>query len=328
MEKTKHLRPIIFLYDKNTRLLQRLWLRIVKFDRNTNLMKSSLSFFLLFIIWNSGSHAQNIPVKLKFDQGQQFDITMKVKSSIAQQAMNQAIDFNMDAIGNHSYTVTNTTDDNSTLHHQVKRIRFEFDGMGQKRSFDSESEKDMNGNFGQPVKDILARKYDMIIDPNGTVLMTRPDSVMLNPTDSRFAIISAMMKDLLNLVQPPSKDKASFFKIIPAGPANKGDAWTDSIQEPGIRSKTDYIIRDISDSTIVIDFSGNSATVTKTEMMGNETIITLTNKSTGKIILDRATGLIMEKTMTTDSHGNTEGAFGTLPVNSKSETTITVKPVK
>ncbi len=60
-------------------------------------------------------------------------------------------------------------------------------------------------------------------------------------------------------------------------------------------------------------------------MMGNETVTTMNNKSTGKIILDRATGIMKQKTETTESNGNTETSFGTLPVTSKTVTTIIVK---
>ncbi|MBL7732983.1 MAG: hypothetical protein JNM88_17560, partial [Chitinophagaceae bacterium] len=61
--------------------------------------------------------------------------------------------------------------------------------------------------------------------------------------------------------------------------------------------------------------------------MGNETTTTMNNKSTGKIILDRSTGIIREKLINTESTGNTEAPFGTIPVTSKTSTIITVKPV-
>ncbi|MEQ1678113.1 MAG: hypothetical protein ABL876_15505, partial [Chitinophagaceae bacterium] len=88
-----------------------------------------------------------------------------------------------------------------------------------------------------------------------------------------------------------------------------------------------YAISDINDSTIVVDFAENSVSVTKAEMMGAETTTTMNNKSTGKIIIDRITGIIREKTINTESNGNTEASFGTLPVTSKTTTVITVKPV-
>jgi hypothetical protein len=88
------------------------------------------------------SFSQKITGNLRFGQGQTLAVTMTVKTTIAQQAMGQAIDFNVDAGADHSYTVTNTTEENTTLNHGVQHVTFSFDGMGFKVSFDSNKEKD------------------------------------------------------------------------------------------------------------------------------------------------------------------------------------------
>jgi hypothetical protein len=291
-------------------------------------MKRTLAPLLFFLSVSTISFAQKVAGKLKFDQGQTFEVTLQSKTTIAQQAMGQAIDFNVDATGTHSYKITNATEDNSTLHHQVQHITFAFDGMGQKKSFDSKVEKDINGPFGKPVKDMLEKPYDIIIDPNGKVLMAIPEKIVLAEGDSRMAIITNMLKDVFDLVQPPQKGKASFFRVLPENEVGKAEPWTESYQNENGKFNTAYSISDINDSTIVVDVVANSSTVTKAEMMGAETVTRMNNKSTGKIIVDKATGIIREKTITTESNGNTEASFGTLPVTSKTTMTITVKPVK
>ena len=287
-------------------------------------------FFLLlsFIALSFAAISQKVSGKLKFEQGQIFDVSIQVKNNIGQQAMGQTIDFNVDAAGYHSYKITNATDDNNTLNHQVHRITFAFDGMGQKRTFDSNIEKDLNGMFGKPIKDLLGKKYDIIIDPNGKTMMAVPEKIQLTETDSRLAIVTTMLKDVLDIVQPPQKGKSSFFKVLPDTETGKGETWTESSINENGKFDAAYFISDINDSTIVVDFVGSSITVSKAEMMGSATTTTMTNKSTGKIILDRMTGIIKEKTITTDANGNTEASFGTMPVTSKTTTTIAVKPVQ
>ena len=135
---------------------------------------------LSFIAVSFAAISQKVSGKLKFEQGQTLEVTMTVKSTISQQAMGQAIDFKVDASGKHSYKVTNTTEDNSTLNHQVQRIAFSFDGMGTKMGFDPDKEKDLNGPFGKTVKDMLEKKYDIIIDPAGKVMMAMPEKVHLS----------------------------------------------------------------------------------------------------------------------------------------------------
>lgn len=289
-----------------------------------------MKFFIIafsFLIFTDTVYSQKVVSNLNFEQGQVFEIEMKTNTIISQQAMGQAIDFKVDADANHSYTVTNTTADNTTLRHQVKQISFSFDGMGQKRKVDSNEEKDLNGQFGKPIKDLLDKKYDIIIDPAGKVLMAVPEKIQLAETDSRMAIITTMLKDVTDLVQPPQKDKSSFFKILPDVETGKGEPWTVSYINQNGKFDEAYTISDINDSTIVVDFVTSSITVSKAEMMGSETTTTMNNKSTGKIIINRVTGIIKEKTITTESNGNTEASFGTLPVTSKTTVTITVKPV-
>jgi hypothetical protein len=273
------------------------------------------------------SFSQKLTPKLQFEQGQVLGVTMAVKTTIAQQAMGQAIDFHVDAGAEHSFTVTNSTADNTTLNHGVQRIQFAFDGMGFKQKFDSREEKDLNGQFGKPVQDLLGKKYDIVIDPSGTTMMAIPEKVQLAEADSRLAIITSMLKDVLDLVQPPQKGQACFFGILPAKELAKGDTWTQSIPSPNGKIDAAYILSSISDTAIIVDFVESSVTVTKAEMMGSETTTTMNNRSSGKIILDPATGLVREKTINTESNGNTETSFGTMPVTSKSTTVITVKPV-
>lgn len=282
-------------------------------------------FFLLFFI--TASFGQYVSGKIKLEQGQTLDIAMVVKTSVIQQAGDQSIDFNVGATCNHSYKVTNTTEDNSTLHHQLQRIKFSFEGMGPKRSFDSNEEKDMKGPFGKPMKEMLDKPYDIVIDSNGKTLMAMPEKIQFSETDNQMAILSSMLKDVIDLVQPPQKGKNSFFKVLPDTATGKGFDWTESYENETGKFNTAYEISDLTDSTIIIDFAASSVTITKAEMMGTETTTTMNNKSTGKIILDKMTGIIRGKIINTESNGSTESAFGNLPVTSKTTTTIMVRPV-
>src|SRR5262249_42287554 len=144
-----------------------------------------------------------------------------------------------------------------------------------------------------------------------------PEKFDTSPDDERLMMIANMLRDVLGSVQPPKKGEASFFKILPENEIKKGDSWTETLNNDGGKSTTSYTLTDITDSTLVIDFTGNSTLVTKAEIMGMETTTNLNNKTTGKIIVDKATNIIREKNSVTDSKGTTEAMGGTVPVTSK-----------
>jgi hypothetical protein len=133
-----------------------------------------------------------------------------------------------------------------------------------------------------------------------------------------------MLKDVTNVVYPPKKNEASFFKVLPGKAIALNESWTEAIEDAGGKFNTVYTLSAITDSIIVVDFKGNSVTITKAEMMGRETITNMNNAFTGKIILDRITGIIREKIIVTESNGTTEAMGGTLPVTSKTNVTIHV----
>ena len=216
-----------------------------------------------------------------------------------QEAGGNAIDFTANGHATHSFKVTNATDNNNTLHHDVKKISFNFDGMGQKRSFDSDNPKDLDGFFGKPVKDILSRNYDMIIDPSGKTLLVKPEKIELAKMDDRLGIVLNLLKDVTNIVYPPKKNEGSFFKVLPASETGINESWTETGADSNGVFKTVYTLSAISDSTVTVNLKGNSSFVTKAEVMGMQTSTTMNNAYTGIILIDRATGLIKEKTVTT-----------------------------
>ena len=290
------------------------------------LLQRIILYFSFLVCTTINSYGQKVSGILKFDQGKTLSIHMEIKTSVAQQAMGNVIDFTADGSAMHSYKVINSTTDNTTLHHEANKIAFTFEGMGQKRSFDSGNETDMSGQFGEPVKNILSKKFEVIIDANGKVLTIRPEKIDPVKADERLAIVLNMLKDITDVVYPPQKGEASFFKVLPINETAKGESWTDSIQNETGKFKTIYTLSAITDSTIVVDFTGNATTISKAMMMGRETTTSMNSSSTGKIILDKTTGIVKEKIITTESNGSTEAMGGTMPVTTKTTITIHVKP--
>ncbi len=277
----------------------------------------------LFIFFSFISFSQQINSGLKFETGQTMNITMQVKSFITQHTGGQAIDFTMDATGEHVYTIRDVTKDSMTLHHGFRSISFRFDGWGRKMNFDSKNETDLNGIYGRSIKEMLEKTYDITIDASGKVLSTVPQKIQLSEADSRMAAINNAMKEILEQVQPPQKGQQVLLKV-PYDPTIKGATKiVHPFEGSGGNYNGTYIISAWDDSTMTLDFTTSSVTVTKAESMGNETVTTMNNKSSGKIILDRITSVIKEKTETIESNGESVSSLGTLPVSSKTFITIT-----
>jgi hypothetical protein len=290
--------------------------------------KTHSIIFLLQVIafFPTALFAQTVPGRIRFDNGQKFLIHMDVKTSVAQQVSGNAIDFTATALAVHQYDVLRTTPDSTDLHHKINSISFDFEGMGQKRSFSSENDNDMGNEFGAPVKNLLDKKFDITIDANGRVIRTKAEKAPTVKTDERMNLILSMLRDVADIAYPQPRGRGSFFRILPARDVSVGDSWYDSVNSESARFKTNYTLSALTDSTIIIDFKTTSSTITKATMMGRETTTTMNSTGEGQIIADRSSGIIRQKKSTTESHGSTEAMGGLLPVTAKTTIIIHVKP--
>jgi hypothetical protein len=278
----------------------------------------------LLLVCNIDSYAQRIPVRLRIDPQKPVVITMEIKNSVAQQAGGQAIDFFVSGSLVHEYKAEQVSAGNQVLHHSISRLNYQFDGMGQKRSFDSRTRNANEGPLEKQFEQIVASKYDLYIDEKGNTVRTIPEKINSAARDEKLVIITDMLKDLAGIASPPAKGTASFFGIFPGNDIGTGDTWTDSTNNENERSVTVNTVSGITDSTIIIDFKTTTYSTAVSEMMGRPAKTILNTAITGTMIIDRNTGILRGKTSMAESNGTTEAMGGSLPITGRTSILIKV----
>ena len=293
-------------------------------------MRTSFSAIPVMLFFFIASHlnvyGQKIQGKLHFTPGKTLNVHMDLKSIVTQQAMNNAISFEVDGEALYNYKVLESDGTKTTLQHQGQSINFRFNGMGQKHSFNSNDSSDLAGPFGDYIKNLLSQKYEMTIDNTGMVISIAPRESGKIIADERTAIVLNMIKELSDMANPPQEGQASFFKILPYNSIAIGESWVDSSQYTNGSIKTIYTLSGLTDSTLIIDFKNYSTIISRTTLMGNETTTTLNGTGTGQVIIDKDTGIMKEKFSTTETGGTIEAMGVSTPVNSKTTIAVRLKP--
>jgi hypothetical protein len=292
---------------------------------NLSFMYRTIFTFLFLCLLVTSVCAQTADSRLSIQKGQEILIRMEFTNNRIQTAGAQVINFRLNGFAVHKYTVTDVTANSIKLHHEIQQTGFSFDGMGQKKNFDSGNEEDQKGPFAPYFKEILSRKFDITIDTSGRTIVATPEKTELSKPDDKLVTITDMLKPIIDLVYPPTRGSASFFHVLPAGTKSVGSTWTETTDTESEKSTTGYTISSMTDSTITVDFKTTATCNSKTEMMGRLTKTIVNNASTGNIIVDRNTGLLKEKTVTTDTNGTTEAMGGTVPISGKLNVSVVVK---
>jgi len=272
--------------------------------------KELLAFTLLCTLTSFGQKAAS---KLTFTKGQK--ITVVTNMTISAESMMGPSSGTVTTAD--TYTVSEASPNATTLVKIPKQVKMNFTLGSQEMKVDSDNPKDLNGMLGQPVKEIMSLKPEFTIDANGKIISVKKTG---NTQKDESAGMMGMMLPGMDMASAvPQEGNPSIFEVLPNHEVGIGDNWTDSLNEDGNQNRTTYRVKDITDKDIVLDYTGEGKTVSSKEVMGTKVDINATNRSTGSIIIDKATGIIKQKTSTNTTE--TTMNLGGREINSTVKTT-------
>lgn len=284
-------------------------------------------FVLLFTI-SITAFSQKVSKQLNFPKGQKLEMVTEVKSVMAQEMMGQSMEFNINAVVTRMFDIEDVTPAGAVIEHKVKRMQFNFDGMGQSQSFDSEKEADMKGEMGKIVEKSIKNKYTMTVDQSGKITTVIADDDNPNqPAAKEDAdMMGNMMSQFSSGMDIPKIGDVSDLSILPNREVGKGESWIDSLtKDKDEKGKITYTLSDITDNELLIDFTEEKSLVKTQETQGMEITISTKDRTTGKIVLDKKSGLLKQSNSTTNSEGTVEVMGQSMPMTTKVSKTVTVK---
>ena len=279
------------------------------------------------VLFSFQAYAQKVNGKLQFQKGQTYEILTTVKS--ASEVMGQSVDVNLTST--RVLNVSDVANGSATMASKIKRLQVAFDGMGQNQSFDSEKENDRNSDMGKSFEKNLKNTYTMTVDAYGKITAVKEDSARATTDTSAGApdMMGGMMGGMMQGFGMPKTGDRTDFAILPAKELGKGDTWTDTASASNdVKRNAAYTVTDITGSEILVDYTEEVSEKKTGENMGMEMTIDKKDKNTGKIVLDRKTGLLKQQTVTTVTSGTVSVMGQDVPLDVKSTQTVVVTPGK
>jgi len=263
---------------------------------------------------------------LTFQNGQKLEVVTQVQKTSALELMGQSMETKVNGTLTEIFDVKTVANNAATIEHKVKRLVFTAEGMQGAQSFDSEKEGDMKGEIGKMLEKAIKNKYTFTMDGSGKVTSVKLDDDNPKGNEEADAMIAVMsMQTGLNLGTPKAGDPTE-FKILPGTSLKQGDSWTDTSSSAMGKIKTVYKVKTMTDSEINLDFTEEETIDGTQEMMGQQAKMNGSSKSTGTAVLDRKTGILKTKTVTTDADITLEAQGMSIPIKDKTTRTVTVKP--
>src|SRR2546423_490589 len=184
------------------------------------------AFVVILITLSLTGFSQKITNKLRFQKGQNLEVTTKTNATSSMEMMGQSMQTTVTSIVTQNFSVTDANNNVATIDHKTKRIQFKADAMGQSQEFDSDKPEDLKGDVGKSLQPALDKKYTMSVDQKGVVISVKADTgTTIKPDDP---MVSMLLGQLNISTEVPKVGDATLFRILPDHDISKGESWIDS----------------------------------------------------------------------------------------------------
>ena len=262
--------------------------------------------------------SQKLSNQIQFEKGKKLEMVIQVNMVVTQAMGDSKVNMNLTRIFDVNDVVNNT----AVMEHKIKRVQFSMDNaMMGSQSFDSDKESDMKEDLGKAFEKGLKKKYTMTVDARGQVVSVKQEEENdKKKVSAEGDMMTGMMNQLSKGMDVPKKGDFTEFHILPDHEVAKGESWTDSL---GGRT-TVYTLTELTENEAIINFTEVEKIERVQEMMGREIQVKSTDKTTGRVILDRKTGLMKERSSSFESSGEMQMMGQTIPITRTGTKTITI----
>jgi len=282
-------------------------------------------FFILGLAVSINGFSQTVSNKLNFQKGQKLEVITQMNRNSQSEFMGQSMNTGMTSSFVSTFEVNDVTGAGATIEGKTKRIKVDITSPMQNMNFDSDNESDLKGQMGKMMEKPLKTKFTMVVDATGKVTSVLEEKEKNKTSQDDAGMLGMMMGGTNMNTGIPKVGDPSIFKVLPEKDLKVGESWVNESKDEGGTMKTTYTLSGVTDSEIQIDFIDESTLTTKQNMMGQDANLEVKAKSNGKIILNKATGLLKQKTMVTESEEEIKVAGQSIPSKTKMTTTLTVK---
>ena len=272
-----------------------------------------------------GLAAQSYTPAVKLEAGKQYTVTTITKSNMTQEAMGQTMEIPIDATNKATLTIKAASDKGYESTYITDRVQFAANMMGQDMNYDSDKKDDKDGPMGKTMNKLVGKETSFVVNGAGNIIK---ETIVKQTQEKSDEEGPDMMTGMMGMGMSEASTCPVFNLFVNNTELKIGDSFVDSStvndKDGSTKTSTTYILKEIKNGKSIFTLNGQVAISKKMEMQGMEMTTTTASKSTGDMIVDVATGLLVSKSIVTETTGNVDVQGMSIPITGKTTSIITV----
>ena len=278
-------------------------------------------FILAACIGSFSANAQTSSGKLSLTKGQKLQIDNTAKTVTSMEMMGQSMEITSDIVMLKQVEVKDKKDTSYTIVSTITKMTTNGSAMGQTFAYDSDKKEDSASEIARALKGQVNVPQEIEVNYKGNVSGTKKD--VAKDADGGNPMME-MMKSMNGSGPDGNNPAADAFQVLPSG-KKAGDTWNDSTIAEGIKTYRTYTMKALQGNEATVTLTGKQQTNKTVENQGMEVNVTMEAKLSGEAVVDIATGIVKQKTLTVEGTGNADAMGQSIPMTTKVTTVTTVK---
>jgi hypothetical protein len=260
--------------------------------------------------------AQNFQPVWQLKKGEKFLVTSNIKNSSNQMMMES-----MSNIATDIEAEVTTVDSFSTINCFNKALLINSNLMNQKLNYDSKNTNDTS-KAGMILKDWMGKKSTVKFDSKGNATSSLGQSQAEPAFD--MDIQKMIANQMLSQINQSNNVETVFTKFF-GKHLQKGESFKDtSNSTDGLTTNTTYTLTAIENGQAIFTVNGKQEITGTREMMGQPMETKGTSSTTGEILVEAKTGILIKQKLLVDTKLNITANGMNIPMDSKTEFEIVV----
>lgn len=269
-------------------------------------------------------HAQKVSLKYNFKEGAKFVANQTSVQKIHQDVMGNSMDITVTVVAKTSYAVLKTDKEQTTLEMTYEALAMKMESPMMNMEYDSNGTVDANNPMHTAFGAIVGKKFLMVMDNRGKIASVTGFEQVMTDLVSRFNGNKEMADQIAASVKQQFSDEAlkgsmeMMTAIFPENPVAVGESWVvKTVLRTGmeLNSENTLTLKSAADGKWVI--SGISKLATNSEAtvqtQGMDSHFSLTGSAQYEMVLDAATGWLVENSINQTIDGKVSLEGGQLP---------------
>lgn len=251
-------------------------------------------------------NAQTVNQKIDLKKGNKYNSVNKIEMVITQEVMGQVMEVFVNSNTTNLIDVKENSGNAFEIASSLTHFQVDMDAMGQQMNLNSNNAADLENPAAAQFKGLLNVPNNYSLDKTGKIIAVKKNTPDMDDGMGNFGSIGEVEQE---------GQVFSVLANLPEEGVKVGGTWNETVEVEGVLTNNTYTLKEVKGDIGVVDMVSDISMNRQMQQQGMDMIMNLKGKGAGQYSFNIKTGLIISRSLNTNSSGTIDVMGQSIPMS-------------